>query len=125
MCLPPKAAKGAASKKPAPCVKQWSTIGHVIVSCAAGKLSLTMAEERGYMLGDAVDVVATCENSAFTSLSSCTIANAANTTVTAVAGGVEVSSSEWDEQCVCGALKRRPVIKLAFKDIIAGAACQG
>lgn len=75
------------------------------------------------MVGPTMDVVATCGNSAFTQMSSCSIANGANTTVTAVAGGVDVTSSEWDAACVCNDTGRRPVIKVSVADVIAGAAC--
>ena len=105
------------------CVSGWQNAGSVQVSCSAGQLALSMAEEKGFVLGTNIDVVATCGNSPFTQMSSCSIANAAGTTVTPTATGVEVASPEWNDQCVCSGSGRRPVIKLAVHDVIAGAAC--
>lgn len=126
--IPPQVCAAKSSNKTggsSTCTGSWENVGSVKVSCAAGKLVLSLQGERGYSLGDMVDVVATCDNSAFTSLSSCQIANSGNTTVTAVAGGIQVASSDWNDQCVCASSRRRPVMKLTVNDVIAGAACQG
>ena len=108
---------------PANCVDEWHNVGSVQVTCSDGKLALTLQEERGFVLGDVVDVVATCANSAMSQKSSCSIANGASTVVAAVPGGVQVASSdEWDDKCVCKETERRPVLKLQVNDVIAGAA---
>lgn len=106
------------------CTQEWRNVGSVQVACSAGKLVLSSQEERGFVMGDLLDVVATCGNSAFTAKSSCNVANAAGTTVTRASGVTELASPEWDNACVCKDTGRRPVVKIVVNDVIAGAACQ-
>lgn len=107
-----------------PCVNEWQKVGSVQVSCSSGSLALSAQEERGFVMGEVFDVVATCGNSAFTAQSSCDVANAAGAAVTRGTGGTEVTSPEWDDECVCQGTGRRPVVKIVVNDVIAGAACQ-
>lgn len=106
------------------CAGEWQQVGAVNVACSGGKLVLTTQSEKGFVMGDRIDVVATCGNSAFTAQSSCGVANAAGTSVAQGSGGTEVSSSEWDDNCVCKDTGRRPVLKIGVSDVISGAACQ-
>jgi hypothetical protein len=111
-------------------VKTVMRAGSAAVSCAAGSGALSIefvsssTATRGFSVGRAHTITATCANSLTSTKSSCSISNNNGTVVApTLSGGVVVTSPEWDGQCVCRATGRRPVLLMRTAGVLSGAAC--
>jgi len=114
-CIPKKGRKT--------CKKQFVRAGTATVDCAAGSLQVNFTSEAGIVLGRAYDVVATCEVSALSDMSSCGVDNAGSTVKVASGAATALASTEWDSNCVCTRTRRRPTLKVTVPEVIVGAAC--
>jgi hypothetical protein len=118
------------------CRNKYVTSANAVVSCipgvggAPGTLAFNFtAATGGYLLTSTPTVVASCANSKFSDMSTCSMSNPASLAkgvlASATAPSTTLASAEWDSNCVCTATKRRPVMKVDVPQVLCGGACKG
>jgi hypothetical protein len=97
--------------------------GSATVNCVNGAITASFTAVKGVSLTGQKNVVASCENSAFSSPSSCGTTNKVFIARTATATGVALQSSDWDNACTCRSTGRRPVFTLTVPEVVMGSLC--
>jgi hypothetical protein len=123
---PPQACIQGASGKTSCSNRNFVTSGSADITCdAGGVLNVNFTSAKGVSLTGAKTVIASCDNSAFTSPSSCDITSKTATVRAAGPGAVVVNSPEWDSNCVCKNTGRRPTMIVNVPEVIVGSICTG
>lgn len=70
------------------------------------------------MLSTANSVVASCDVSHLSEMSSCTLSNKATVQAKVSAKATVMSSTEWDSRCTCVRTGRRPSFKIDVPEVV-------